>query len=100
MLRAFNAPLELEERETPTADDTHESVVRVLACGVCHSDLHVVENYFGSELPLVLGHEIAAVDERLGNVLVYAPWGCGECRFCRQTEDGRRKARCGALSAW
>jgi propanol-preferring alcohol dehydrogenase len=87
VVRAFNAPLELEERETPTADDTHESVVRVLACGVCHSDLHVVENYFGSELPLVLGHEIAAVDERLGNVLVYAPWGCGECRFCRASEE-------------
>ena len=59
----------------------------MLACGVCHSDLHVVEGFFGSELPLVLGHEIVAEDERLGNVLVYAPWGCGECRFCLATEE-------------
>ena len=87
VLRAFNAPLELEEREMPSARNGEESVVRVLACGVCHSDLHVVEDYFGSPLPIVLGHEIVAEDERLGNVLVYAPWGCGECRFCRATEE-------------
>lgn len=59
----------------------------MLACGVCHSDLHVVEGLFASELPLVLGHEIVAADEQLGNVLVYAPWGCGECRFCRASEE-------------
>jgi propanol-preferring alcohol dehydrogenase len=59
----------------------------VVACGICHSDLHVVENLFGSELPLVLGHEIVAEDEQLGTVLVYAPWGCGECRFCRASEE-------------
>jgi propanol-preferring alcohol dehydrogenase len=62
-------------------------VLRVLACGVCHSDLHVAEIFFGSELPLVLGHEIVAEDDELGNVLVYTPWGCGECRFCRATEE-------------
>ncbi len=87
VLRAFNAPLELEEREIPTSRNGDESVLRVLACGVCHSDLHVVEDHFGSELPLVLGHEIVAEDDQLGNVLVYAPWGCGECRFCRATEE-------------
>ncbi|MDQ6731007.1 MAG: alcohol dehydrogenase catalytic domain-containing protein [Actinomycetota bacterium] len=59
----------------------------MLACGVCHSDLHVAEGLFGSELPLVLGHEIVAEDDKLGNVLVYAPWGCGACRFCRASEE-------------
>ena len=44
VLRAFNAPLELEERDIPAARNADESVLRVLACGVCHSDLHVVEN--------------------------------------------------------
>jgi propanol-preferring alcohol dehydrogenase len=47
----------------------------------------VAEGFFGSELPLVLGHEIVAEDDELGNVLVYAPWGCGECRFCRAGEE-------------
>ena len=87
VLRSFNAPLELEEREVPSPRSEDERVVRVLACGVCHSDLHVAENYFGSELPLVLGHEIAAHDDDLGNVLVYTPWGCGTCRFCLRTEE-------------
>jgi alcohol dehydrogenase, propanol-preferring len=87
VLRAFRAPLELEERDIPRANLEDESIVRVLACGVCHSDLHVTEGLFGSELPLVPGHEIVAEDERLGNVLVYAPWGCGQCRFCRATEE-------------
>jgi propanol-preferring alcohol dehydrogenase len=87
VLRAFNAPLELEERDIPAARSEDESVLRVLACGVCHSDIHVAENYFGSPLPLVLGHEIVAEDDQLGTVLVYTPWGCGECRFCRRTEE-------------
>lgn len=87
VLRAFHEPLELDERELPVASNGEESVVRVLACGVCHSDLHVAEGFFGSGLPLVLGHEIVAEDERLGNVLVYTPWGCGECRFCRAGEE-------------
>jgi len=87
VLREFNAPLELEERDLPQSRSAEESVLPVLACGVCHSDLHVVEHFFDSELPLVLGHEIVAHDDQLGNVLVYTPWGCGECRFCRQTEE-------------
>jgi propanol-preferring alcohol dehydrogenase len=87
VLAAFDAPLELQRRAVPPARTPDETVLRVLACGICHSDLHVVEGLFGSELPLVLGHEIVAQDERLGNVLVYAPWGCGECRFCLATDE-------------
>ncbi|MBV8431980.1 MAG: alcohol dehydrogenase catalytic domain-containing protein [Solirubrobacterales bacterium] len=87
VLRAYGEPLELEERDVPTVSSDQDSVLRVLACGVCHSDLHVAENLFGSELPLILGHEIVAEDEQLGNVLVYTPWGCGECRFCRASEE-------------
>src|SRR5262245_51866303 len=87
VLRNFNAPLEVEERPVPKPSGADQAVVRVLASGVCHSDLHVAENFFGSELPLVLGHEIAAEDDELGNVLVYTPWGCGECRFCQRSEE-------------
>jgi propanol-preferring alcohol dehydrogenase len=77
----------VEERDIPPVRNAHDSVLRVVACGVCHSDLHVVEGRFGSDLPLVLGHEIVAEDGRLGTVLVYAPWGCGKCRFCLATEE-------------
>jgi alcohol dehydrogenase, propanol-preferring len=87
VLRSFHAPLEVEERPVPAPRNGNEVLVRVLASGVCHSDLHVAEDYFDSPLPLVLGHEIAGEVEGLGNVLVYTPWGCGECRFCLRSEE-------------
>jgi propanol-preferring alcohol dehydrogenase len=87
VLPSFHAPLELEERPVPAARDG-EVLVRVLACGVCHSDLHVADGYFSSSpLPLVLGHEIAGELESGERALVYTPWGCGECRFCLATEE-------------
>jgi propanol-preferring alcohol dehydrogenase len=88
VLPAFHAPLELEERAVPSPSGDDQVLVKVLACGVCHSDLHVVEGYFpSSPLPLVLGHEIAGELESGERVLVYTPWGCGECRFCQATEE-------------
>jgi propanol-preferring alcohol dehydrogenase len=88
VLRSFHAPLELEERPVPAIRDGDDVLVKVLACGVCHSDLHVVDGYFSSSpLPLVLGHEIAGEVEGVGNVLVYTPWGCGQCRFCSASEE-------------
>jgi propanol-preferring alcohol dehydrogenase len=88
VLDGFHAPLRLEERAEPEPRTDEETVVRVLACGVCHSDLHVVEEYFPtSPLPLVLGHEVTAEVVGLGNVLLYTPWGCGECRFCAAGEE-------------
>jgi len=87
VLRSFHAPLELEERPVPATRDD-EVLVKVLASGVCHSDLHVADGYFSSSpLPLVLGHEIAGELESGERVLVYTPWGCGECRFCLATEE-------------
>lgn len=74
------------------ADDHPEPVapeggtlLEVTACGVCHSDLHVVDGDFPSPLPMVLGHEVTGVHDRLGPVMLYAPWGC---RTCAQCADG------------
>jgi len=70
-------------------DDYAEPIVRgdaelidVTACGVCHSDLHVVEGVFPSPLPMVIGHEVTGVHAELGPVMVYAPWGCRSCVQC------------------
>ncbi len=57
-------------------------IIDVTACGVCHSDLHVVDGDFPSPLPLVLGHEVTGVHADLGPVMVYAPWGCRNCVQC------------------
>ncbi len=63
------------------------AVIEVTACGVCHSDLHVVDGDFPSPLPLVLGHEVTGVHAQLGPVMLYAPWGCGHCAQCADGLD-------------
>src|SRR5918997_1429106 len=70
-----------------------EALVRILASGVCHTDLSAKNGVFGTEgLPFLLGHEGAAVVEQVGEgVTNVAPgdhvilaWRapCGQCRFC------------------
>jgi S-(hydroxymethyl)mycothiol dehydrogenase len=71
-----------------------EALVRVQACGVCHTDLHYREGGISDEFPFLLGHEAAGVVEAVGNgVTGVAPgdfvvlnWRavCGECRSCRR----------------
>ncbi len=57
-------------------------MIEVTACGVCHSDLHVVDGEFASPYPIVLGHEVTGQHPELGAVIVYAPWGCRSCTEC------------------
>jgi S-(hydroxymethyl)mycothiol dehydrogenase len=71
-----------------------EAVVRVQACGVCHTDLHYREGGINDDFPFLLGHEAAGVVEAVGpDVTSVAPgdfvvlnWRavCGECRSCRR----------------
>lgn len=95
----------LEEctRDMPTALPG-EVLVKVRACGVCRTDLHVVDGDLPPpEIPLVPGHEIVGVIETVGDGVVDLavgdrvgiPWlgySCGECRFCR----GGRENLCAA----
>ena len=70
-----------------------EAVVKVQACGVCHTDLHYREGGINDEFPFLLGHEAAGVVESVGEgVTDVAPgdfvilnWRavCGQCRACR-----------------
>jgi S-(hydroxymethyl)mycothiol dehydrogenase len=77
-----------------------EVLVRVLACGLCHSDLHVVETQgWGMRFPILLGHEGAGVVEDVGgDVTSVAPgdrvvvaWRapCGDCPQCRRGDPRR-----------
>jgi S-(hydroxymethyl)mycothiol dehydrogenase len=71
-----------------------EAVVRVQACGVCHTDLHYREGGINDDFPFLLGHEAAGVVEAVGpGVTEVAPgdfvvlnWRavCGQCRACRR----------------
>jgi len=66
VMRANDAPLEIEEVEID-APGPHEVLVRTAACGVCHSDLHVIEGGLPMPTPTVLGHEPAGIVEAVGS---------------------------------
>jgi len=71
-----------------------EALVRVQACGVCHTDLHYREGGIGEDFPYLLGHEAAGVVEAVGEdvtgltagTFVILNWRavCGQCRACRR----------------
>lgn len=85
----------LEYTDIPApGPDSSQVLVRIHACGVCRTDLHVVEgDLMEPKLPLVPGHEIIGTVEKTGSGVrmfkpgdrVGIPWlgyTCGECRFC------------------
>ena len=103
------APLQRMERATPTPVGS-EVVLKVIAAGVCHSDLHIWDGYYdigggqklklldrGIKLPLTMGHEnvgeVIAVGPgakgvAVGDVRLIHPWmGCGECAVCKRGDE-------------
>jgi propanol-preferring alcohol dehydrogenase len=75
----------LVERELPELKaGPGQVLLRVRACGVCRTDLHVVDGELPDpKLPLVLGHQVVGVTRdgrRLG--VPWLGWACGECRYC------------------
>lgn len=102
VLHAFKQPLTIEEVERP-APGADEVLIRVEACGVCHSDVHVADGDWPQfekivKRPLIPGHEIAGrvvekgvavrdleIGERVGVPWVH--WTCGECEFCREGNE-------------
>lgn len=86
-------PLELVALPKPTIQ-TDEILIRVKACGICHTDLHTIEGELAlPKLPIVPGHQIAGLVEKVGKKVkkfkkgdsVGVPWvyeTCGKCKFC------------------
>jgi len=85
----------LAERRLPDPEpEPGQVLVRVNACGVCRTDLHVLDGDLPDpKLPLVLGHQVAGVVERGGEGaerfrpgervgVPWLGWACGECRYC------------------
>ena len=88
VLTTPGAPLELTTLPDLVAP-SGGLVVDVLACGICHSDLHAAAGDYPTTLPVVLGHEVAALHPDLGPVLVYACWGCcrPDCWACSSEQE-------------
>jgi alcohol dehydrogenase, propanol-preferring len=85
ILEAPGQPLRVVERPPP-APGPGQVLLRVRACGVCRTDLHLLDGELAAgHLPLVLGHQIVAeradTGERIG--LPWLGWTDGTCRYCR-----------------
>lgn len=84
------------EKPTPNTD---QILIKVLACGICRTDLHVVDGELKyPKLPLVLGHQVIGVIEALGKEVhsftigqrIGVPWlgsSCGVCQFCLSAQE-------------
>ena len=91
LCREHNKPVQVEEISVD-APKRGEVLVRLAACGVCHSDLSAITGTIALPLPLVLGHEGAGVVEEVGegvgdfakgdHVVFSFIYMCGKCRFC------------------
>jgi S-(hydroxymethyl)mycothiol dehydrogenase len=91
--RAKGAPVTIETISVPDPGPD-EAVVRIQACGVCHTDLHYREGAINDDFPFLLGHEAAGVVEAVGDGapdlapgdFVILNWRavCGTCRACRR----------------
>ena len=91
---APNKPLAIEDVPVPSPGP-EDVLVKVAACGVCHTDLHYIDHGVPTfkTPPLILGHECSGVVEECGSnvhswksgdrVLLPAVVSCGSCRMCR-----------------
>ena len=98
VLQQIGEPLALMERPDPEPAEG-EVCVQVSACGVCRTDLHVVDGELPNiRLPIVPGHEIVGRISAVGphvnglsvGMRVGIPWlgrTCGECRYCREQRE-------------
>ena len=98
VLRAPCAPLRFELRDDPAPGPGHVRV-RVNACGVCRTDLHVLDGELpGIVYPIIPGHEVVGRVDALGPGVstirigerVGVPWlgyTCGECSYCRSDRE-------------
>ncbi len=93
--RSKGAPVSTETIVIPDPGPG-DVIVRIQACGVCHTDLHYREGGINDEFPFLLGHEAAGIVETIGDGVTHVAVGdfvvlnwravCGECRACRRGE--------------
>jgi propanol-preferring alcohol dehydrogenase len=102
IVREFKQPLSLEDVEKP-AIASDEVLIKVEACGVCHSDLHIAQGDWTQlrkmiKTPVIPGHEVVGrvvekgdsvegveLGDRVG--VAWLHWSCGECELCKEGRE-------------
>src|SRR5579871_1517302 len=91
VLRQVGKPLTIEDVQI-SKPGPNEVLIRTVAAGVCHSDLHFIEGSYPAQMPVVLGHESAGIVEQVGSevrgvkpgdhVITCLSAFCGHCEQC------------------
>jgi S-(hydroxymethyl)glutathione dehydrogenase/alcohol dehydrogenase len=91
VLREVAKPLVIEDVKI-SKPGPNEVLIRTVAAGVCHSDLHFIEGSYPAQIPVVLGHESAGIVEQVGSevrtvkpgdhVITCLSAFCGHCEHC------------------
>ncbi|HSE97660.1 MAG TPA: zinc-dependent alcohol dehydrogenase [Blastocatellia bacterium] len=102
VIHEYNEPLRIEDARKPVPG-SDEVLIKVAACGVCHSDLHIAEGDWTPILkrikkPLIPGHEVVGrvvekgnevtgidIGDRVGVAWVH--WSCGKCEMCTEGRE-------------
>jgi len=101
-----NSPLRVEEVTLDEPQD-QEVLVKLVATGVCHTDLHAIKGDLSVPLPAILGHEGAGIVEKVGpgvttlqpgdHVVLMVIFSCGKCPFCAMGKPTYCSAGLGAM---
>ena len=88
-----NGFVEMREVPIPTPEED-EVLIKVSACGICGSDIHIFRDEYPNDPPVIMGHELSGVIEKIGNRV--SDWSignrvvtelhiasCGKCKLCR-----------------
>jgi propanol-preferring alcohol dehydrogenase len=98
VLEKIKSPLVLKEIPTPSPKE-HEILIKVKVCGVCRTDLHIVEGELPTpKLPLILGHQVVGIIEKIGTKVSKYKLGdrvgtlwlggcCGSCEYCQSSRE-------------
>jgi Zn-dependent alcohol dehydrogenase len=103
VLHAVHESLTIEDFEMP-AISPDEVLIKVKACGVCHTDHKVIEGRIQTRMPAIIGHEVSGTIEEVGNsqrgafkpgdpVIVGTRYRCGHCQFCVSGRENLCRSR-------
>ena len=103
VLRELNKAMTIEDFAMPGIGPD-EVLIKVKACGVCHTDFKVIEGRIQSRLPAIIGHEVSGTIEDVGAsqrgafragdaVIVGTRYRCGHCQYCISGRENLCRAR-------
>jgi S-(hydroxymethyl)glutathione dehydrogenase / alcohol dehydrogenase len=103
VLYKVHDPLTIEDFEVPGISPD-EVLIKVKACGICHTDYKVIEGRIPSRMPAIIGHEVSGTVEEVGSsqqkafkpgdaVIVGTRYRCGHCEYCVSGRENLCRAR-------